>query len=117
MLKRRIVFSFLLFFIVLVGCQQDSSERKLTESTYGDLSQDVKEQQANISIHIKEASYALPVTELTVILENNGEVAVGYENAVYLDKWQDGTWMEVPFSEEMKFSMEAFELKPGESFE
>lgn len=103
-----------------MGCQvnEDSNpELVYIESEYNNLANEVIEQDINISIYICEESYSLPITQLKVILDNQGETVVEYENPIYLDKFQDGEWGQIPYNDDLDFSMEAFELNPGETFE
>ncbi len=121
--KRRVVFISMLLLGIFMGCQDndvnENPNPKLVEveSKYDHITNEVIEQQTNVSIHIEEENYSLPITELKVILDNKGDVSVGYDNPVYLDKLQDGIWVQIPYNDDLGFSMEASELRPGESTE
>jgi len=123
LLRRRIVFILVLLLIILMGCQTNSanedSKRELleVESDYDHATNEFIDNQTSVALYVDEGSYSLPFCQLKVILDNKGEVSVGYDHPVYLDKFQDGIWVQVPYNDELEFSMEAFELEPGETFE
>lgn len=106
-----------------MGCQDDdgneNSKPELleVESKYDYLANEVIEQDTNVGIYLGEESYSLPITKLKVLLENKGKMAVEYDTSIYLDTFQDGVWVQIPYNDELDFSMEAFDLRPGETFE
>src|SRR5690625_2654995 len=120
---KKLISILLLLLIFLLGCQNNNNtpsestdERLDVPSEYGKLTNEVKEQRAHALIFVEEKMYTLPVTEVTVILENKGNESVEYGNPYYIDKLQDGNWFEVPHKEMIAFTMEAYELHSGESF-
>lgn len=120
--KQRMIIMVLLS-IILMGCQDNAdnedSKRELleVESKYDHSANEIIEQDTNVGVYIIEKSYSLPIAKLKVLLENKGKTAIEYDNSIYLDTFQDGGWVQIPYNDELDFSMEAFELKPGETFE
>lgn len=121
--KNGLAFILVSIFIILMGCQNSVANEDLkqelieVESKYDNITNEVINQQTNVGIYIGEESYTLPISKLSVILDNKGETPVGYNNPIHLDKLQDKKWVEIPYNDDFGFTMEAFELKPGKSFE
>ncbi|MDY0393931.1 immunoglobulin-like domain-containing protein [Virgibacillus halophilus] len=58
--------------------------------------------------------YSLPINKLKTVIHNKGTKTAVYDNSVYLDKLQDGGWVQIPYKDDLDFYMEVLELKPGE---
>jgi len=121
--KYKVVVMLILPFIILTGCQNNNSAENLlvdpikVESKYDNITNELKEEETKVGIYVDQDIYTLPFSKLVYTIENTGENSVEYDNSVYLDKLQDETWVQIPYKENLEFTMEAVILEPDQSDE
>lgn len=121
--KRLKLITFLLLATFLIGCQQNSlneDEKSRPVEVEGEdeqLSNELIDGGRNVRLYMDQITYHLPFDTIVFAMENKGSESITYGNEVYLDKFQDGVWVQIPYHSHFGFTMEAYELKPGEVVE
>ena len=105
------MFILLVFLLFIYGCQGTETLDKVSE--HDELPDHFSAGEVSFSIASDEDGYALPVTELTLLIINSGSGELVVDQYRALEKLQEGTWYEVPYSDQFAFTDDAQLVEPG----
>ncbi len=111
--KHSIFLTLLAFIILLSACENEiksSKEAKLVEAT----NQNIPNSSNGIKIKMEENKYLKPVTEITVVFQNDSKTEVNYGIGFSLEKKVDGKWRYLQYKEGAGFTEEGYTLSPNE---
>ena len=107
----KIFFILLVFLLFIYGCQGTETLDEISE--HEELPNHFSDGEVSFSIASDEEVYTLPVTDIMLIITNSGSGELVVDQYRTLEKLQEGTWYEVPYSDQFAFTDDAQLLEPG----
>lgn len=107
--------------LLLSGCSlfETSQKNEVLENTssHEQLPDSFTNGETVFSVQSDEENYTLPVDEIILIISNSGSRDIGFGEYRVLEKFQKGTWYEVPYREQFAFTDIGLGLGAGENLE
>ncbi|PSL40902.1 hypothetical protein B0H99_10334 [Planomicrobium soli] len=113
-LKKALVI--LIFMSIMAACSKGEPIQTENLSTYGDLLNRITEQGMAISISTDQETYKMPVNQIMLTIENTGNGSVEFGPALYLEKFQNNEWHQIPYKD-FTFGDEGLGIELGEIYE
>ncbi len=121
MTDKKIATLLLISLLILSGCTGFETNRKKnileTVSSHENLPDTFNNGNIAFSMTSDTESYKLPVDDITLIISNSGSSTVGFGEQRTLEKLQEETWHEVPYSKQFAFTDIGLGLEAKEHLE
>lgn len=121
MIGKKLTILLLTSLLLLSGCSlfETNQKKEVLENTssHENLPNTFTNGETAISMQSDEENYTLPVDEIMLIISNSGSSTVGFGEQRVLEKFQKGTWYEVPYREQFAFTDIGLGLGAGENLE
>lgn len=108
MTGKKITILLLISLLILSGCTSFETNRKKnileTVSSHGNLPNTFNNGNTAFSMTNDKEAYKLPVDDITLIISNSGSSTVKFGEQRTLEKLQEETWHEIPYSEQFAFT-------------
>ncbi|WP_404466937.1 immunoglobulin-like domain-containing protein [Planococcus rifietoensis] len=121
MIGKKLTILLLTSLLLLSGCSlfETNQKKEVLEnpSSHENLPNTFTNGETAISMQSDEENYTLPVDEIILIISNSGSSTVGFGEQRVLEKFQKGTWYEVPYREQFAFTDIGLGLGAGENLE
>ena len=104
---RNILFYTIVVLLLISGCSIETKpgeESLATVSEYGDLPSAIKENPIELKLTIDKNVYSKKEYRLTFTIDNNSSEPVYFESPVYVEKWKDDKWYQIPYTERLAFT-------------
>jgi hypothetical protein len=105
----KVIIILLVFLLSIYGCSSPVS--KISE--HDELPDRFSEGDVSFSIASDQEIYSQPVTGIKLVITNSGSDEPVIDQYRMLEKLQEGTWYEVPYSDQFAFTDDAQLLEPG----
>lgn len=111
------IFMCLLVILLLAGCGGEQAAPVEPESAGEEVSaQEVSGQETACALETWDGELAEAYGGLSYQLTNNSGEAVTYGADFSIEAWEDGQWKALPMAEDAAFTMEEYQLEPGETW-
>lgn len=121
MIGKKLIILLLTSLLLLSGCSlfETTQKEEVLENTssHERLPHTFNNGETAFSMQSDEENYTPPVDEIILIISNSGSSTVGFGEQRVLEKFQEGTWYEVPYREQFAFTDIGLGLGAGEKLE